>query len=239
LGPRWCQGGCTIVDIGCGPGYATLDLAEIVGFGGRVIAIDRSRRFLDWLARDAAARRLENIDIVEGDLGDTILPEACADFIWCRWLLAFVSAPAAVIEKMVRALKPGGSLMIQEYYDYRSWRLAPATPEIEYMCEVVMKSWRAEGGEPDIGIALPALLSDAGLDVTLAEAVTFVSRPRDFSWQWTDAFVASAPSRLVELGWLTIEEAERIRIAWRARTADPKTLMFSPGVMQLIARKPQ
>ncbi|HTE44960.1 MAG TPA: methyltransferase domain-containing protein, partial [Gemmatimonadaceae bacterium] len=41
--------GQTIVDVGCGPGYATLDLAELVGATGHVVAIDRSRRFLDAL----------------------------------------------------------------------------------------------------------------------------------------------------------------------------------------------
>src|SRR5678816_202122 len=39
--------GQTILDVGCGPGYATLDLAEIAGTTGRVVAMDRSARFLD------------------------------------------------------------------------------------------------------------------------------------------------------------------------------------------------
>ena len=48
--------GQTLIDLGCGPGFATLDLAEIVGPHGRVLAIDRSRRFLDALEAAACGR---------------------------------------------------------------------------------------------------------------------------------------------------------------------------------------
>ena len=41
--------GQTVLDVGCGPGFATLDLAEVVGRDGRVLAIDKSERFLDYL----------------------------------------------------------------------------------------------------------------------------------------------------------------------------------------------
>src|SRR6476620_8576330 len=51
--------GQTIVDVGSGPGYATIDLAEIVGLSGRVVALDRSRRFLDALRRAARVQGLE------------------------------------------------------------------------------------------------------------------------------------------------------------------------------------
>ena len=56
--------GRTVVDLGCGPGYATLDLAEIVGPTGKVIAVDRSHRFLEALARaglGAGEARIETL----------------------------------------------------------------------------------------------------------------------------------------------------------------------------------
>ena len=49
--------GQTLIDVGCGPGHATLDLAEIVGPSGRVVAVDRSRRFLDAVAAAVGAPR--------------------------------------------------------------------------------------------------------------------------------------------------------------------------------------
>src|SRR5215813_5590249 len=62
--------GQTILDVGCGPGYATLDLAEIVGASGRVTAVDRSRRFLDVLDARREARGIEHVTVVESDLDE-------------------------------------------------------------------------------------------------------------------------------------------------------------------------
>src|SRR2546427_11345451 len=57
--------GQTLVDLGCGPGYAALDLAELVGPHGRIVAIARSRRYLDALEAPAKARPLTWIDTPE------------------------------------------------------------------------------------------------------------------------------------------------------------------------------
>src|SRR5688572_14038579 len=77
--------GQTLVDLGCGPGWATLDLAEIVGPRGRVIAVDRSRRFLDALETAARARGLPWIETIETDLEESGAPPFEADGIWSRW----------------------------------------------------------------------------------------------------------------------------------------------------------
>src|SRR5512137_941250 len=62
--------GQTVIDIGAGPGYASLDLAEIVGGTGRVMAVERSRRFLDALETMARQRGLANITTIEADVVD-------------------------------------------------------------------------------------------------------------------------------------------------------------------------
>src|SRR5262245_34753610 len=57
--------GQTLIDVGCGPGHATVDLAEIVGSTGRVVAVDRSRRFLNFLQAECRRRDLEQIETHE------------------------------------------------------------------------------------------------------------------------------------------------------------------------------
>ena len=79
--------GQTLLDIGCGPGYASLDLAEITGPTGKIHAFDRSRRFLNALDAAARARGLANITAEEIDLDLGALPDAHADGAWCRWVL--------------------------------------------------------------------------------------------------------------------------------------------------------
>ncbi|SRR5258706_10963247 len=108
----WLQAGFTtgqtLVDVGCGPGYATIDLAEITGPSGRVVAIDRSQRFLDALAGNAARRCLPNIEIVNAELDGDGLPDVAADGVWVRWVFAFVRQPRELLARIVRLLKPGG-----------------------------------------------------------------------------------------------------------------------------------
>ena len=59
-----------------GPGYATLDLAELVGAGGRVVAVDRSRRFLDTLDARREARGIEHVTVIESDLDNVAFDPA-------------------------------------------------------------------------------------------------------------------------------------------------------------------
>jgi len=81
--------GQTLLDVGCGPGFAALDLAEIVGPSGKVLAIDRSRRFLDATVAGCRQRGLHNVAPIELDLDEGTLPAIEADGAWCRWALAF------------------------------------------------------------------------------------------------------------------------------------------------------
>ena len=55
--------GQSVLDVGCGPGYATLDLAELVGPSGRVVAVDKSERFLGALEARRRPRSIDNIHI--------------------------------------------------------------------------------------------------------------------------------------------------------------------------------
>jgi len=230
--------GNTVIDAGAGPGFASLDLGEIVGPEGRVIALERSERFLRRLTEEATRRGLTQIQAVEGDLLTDVWPQGVADFIWCRWVLAFINDPATIVTKMARALKPGGALLIQEYSNYRAWRLAPPAPEMDRFVEAVVASWRASGGEPDIGLELPRLLPLEGLVLDHVEAIQFAIHPRDFMWQWPATFLAVNASRQVELGSLTRVEADAAVRTVEERARDAGAVMLTPTVLQIIARKP-
>ena len=229
--------GAVVSDSGAGPGFASLDLAEIVGSEGRVIALERSGRFLNHLTNEGARRGLSHIQPIEGDLLGDIWPQGIADFIWCRWVLAFVNDPADIVAKMARALKPGGALMIQEYSNYRTWQFAPPAPEMDRFVDAVVSTWRASGGEPDIGLELPKLLPARGFAIEHVEAIQFAIRPRDFMWQWPARFVEVNASRQVELGSMTRAEAQAAVDVMEERSKDLSAVMLTPTVLQIIARK--
>src|SRR5512145_20364 len=107
----WRRGGFTvgqtILDVGCGPGYASVDLAEIVGPSGRIVAIDQSRRYLDALEAARRQRGLDQIAMLERNLDAPEPFPGGADGAWARWVFAFVKHPRALLARVGGALRPG------------------------------------------------------------------------------------------------------------------------------------
>jgi len=230
--------GQTVIDVGCGPGFAALDLAELVGAGGRVVAIDQSRRFLDHLASRARTAGRQNIEPYERDLAVEDLPSARADAAWCRWILAFVPDPRTLLARVAARLRPGGCLVIHEYYDYRSWRLLPRCESVEEFVTTVMQVWRAGGGEPDVGAMLPAWLSDMGLGLLGVRPLIEIAAPGNPMWLWPEAFLQTGMQRLVALNRVAPDRADATLAAFEAAKQRPGTRMCTPGVLEIIARVP-
>ena len=229
--------GHTLLDIGCGPGYASADLAEIVGPSGRVHAVDRSGRFLHALAQTSLQRGLANITMHEVDLNTSPLPEVQVDGAWARWVFAFVAQPRKLLSDAARCVKPGGTIVIHEYFDYSTWRVVPQSAEVEEFVREAMESWRADGGEPDIGLEIPRWLHELGWQVETLHPIIDVVSPDNYVWQWPKTFLQVGIRRLVDLGRIPAQRADIMQAAFDARDVDPHALMFTPGVIEIIAVK--
>lgn len=227
--------GQTLIDVGCGPGYATIDLAEIVGPTGQVIAVDRSARFLAALDANCRTRGIGNVRSYEQDLDQSDLPEVDADGAWCRWVMAFVRNPRRLLERIRARVRPGGKLVIHEYIDYSTWRTAPACPEIEEFVEIVMKSWRSDGGEPDIGLQLPSWLGELGFEIAALKPIMEIVPTSSYVWQWPKAFIDVGLRRLLDLNLMTPKHARDVTEAFAKIEATPNAVMITPAVVEIIA----
>jgi len=237
----WRRAGITegsrVLDIGAGPGYATVDLAEIVGPRGEVLAVERSARFLEVARRACELRGLTNIRFREGDVVEDALGALNFDFAWCRWVACFVSSPEKLINNIAGALRPGGCAIFHEYSHYETWRLAPRRPAVESFTQEVMASWRAAGGEPDVALELPSLLRAAGLGIVEVQPRVVTVSPQSYVWQWPASFVEINLTRLLELKRVTEEWTESVRREFREAEADPTTLLTTPLFLEIIARR--
>jgi len=229
--------GSTVIDAGAGPGWAALDLAEIVGATGHVHALERSARFIDVMRRTAALRGLGNLTAHEIDLVTDAVPSPTADAFWIRWVLAFVSDPAAVLHKLSAALRPGGVAIIHEYLDYGTFGLIPDSAAIQEFKRVVVDDWRASGGEPDVGRSLPALLPQAGLRLRSMRPIVDVVRKNDLVWQWPASWTRNYPRFLVEAGKVDQAWADRVVGALDVAEADPNAAFVTPMVIEIVAEK--
>jgi SAM-dependent methyltransferase len=237
----WQRAGITrgsrVLDVGAGPGYATLDLAEIAGPDGDVVALERSPRFAAELRSRASRRGLSNVRVVEMDLMRDRIDALGFDAAWCRWVACFVSSPGTLVQSINHALRPGGVAVFHEYADYASWRLLPRCRSFESFVAEVMANWRDKGGEPDIALELPSLLRNAGFRVRQVTPLAFAVGAQDLVWQWPAGFLKSHLPRLVELGRADLPWTATVLEEFEAAERNPTTLMLTPLVLEVIAEK--
>src|SRR4029450_2771369 len=107
----WQRAGITVgkrvLDVGAGPGHAAIDLAEIVGPTGEVVAPERSQNFVRAMQTTCRARSLANVRIQEVDLMKGELPKGDYDFAWCRWVASFVNDQSLLISKIAGVMSNG------------------------------------------------------------------------------------------------------------------------------------
>ncbi len=229
--------GWRVIDVGAGPGYATADLAEIVGPTGSVLGIERSTRFLEAARERCRRRGLTNVEFREADLMEVSLGQLGFDASWCRWVASFVSSPAKLIDNIAGALRPGGLAIFHEYSDYETFRFMPIRPALERFAQEVMASWRAAGGEPNIGLDLPVLLPAAGLQVRHVRHHVFAVTRRDAFWEWPSSFIGINVDRLRELGRVSADWAGQVRQEFQDAEVDERTVFTTPLVLEVIAER--
>jgi SAM-dependent methyltransferase len=222
--------GQTVIDVGAGPGFVTADLADLVGPGGKVIALERSLHF----AARLRARGLTNVEVREQDVSEPFVVEH-ADASWCRWLLSFVRDPAATVRHIGKSLKPGGVAVFHEYAAYGTWRMMPPDPLQERFRNFVMQSWSDSGGEPDVALWLPKWLAEEGFGILEARILADIITPAEETWQWPRAFMETGARRLQELGYVDADEAAQMMHL--LDDPPPGTHMLTPLVAEVIARK--
>jgi SAM-dependent methyltransferase len=227
--------GMRVIDVGAGPGYATIDLAELVGSTGHVLAVERSRRFIEAAERACQLHQLLQVTFQEADIMLEPIGAEGYDAAWCRWVASFVSSPATLAQRIRAALKPGGLAMFHEYVNYATWQVAPPKPMVEDFVREVMASWRDQGGEPNVALQLPALLGAAGFSVRTVKPRVFTISPADPMWQWPASFIEVNLARLQTLGRVTPEWAEAVRAEFQQAQADSTTWLTTPLVWEIVA----
>jgi SAM-dependent methyltransferase len=237
----WKRAGVTagkrVLDVGAGPGYATIDLAEIVGQRGEVIALERSSNFVNELQKMVRTHSLTNVRIYEIDLMTDDLPAGDYDFAWCRWVVSFVNDPALLIQKLGRVMPKGSLSIFHEYGHYETWRFFPRLPMQERFREHVIASWRESGGEPDGAAGLPGLLAGNGFVIRSALPHVFCLRPGDYMWQWPATFIDIYLPRLIEMGRIDRKFANRVRADLASAEENANALMLTPLVLEIIAER--
>jgi len=226
--------GSSVLDVGCGPGYATNDLVNIVGEKGKVVGVERSHQFVEHCKKKLDT--YANAEFYELDLMEDELPVNGLDFAWCRWVACFVNDPKLLVKKIASALKPGGKVIFHEYINYRGWRVLPPNKYHNEFVQSVFDSWRKENGEPDIAAHLPSYLLDNGFSINQTKPLTFCINANHLFWQWPITFIEVNLQRQLDLGLVTQDWANKVKASYRYDKPED-VYMTTPVVLEIIATK--
>ncbi len=105
--------GQTVLEVGCGPGFFTLDAARMVGGEGHLIAMDPLSDFVGTLAEKVRRARLDNVEIIQRDALETGLDSDSVDLVLLFGVVPFPTLPLdRLLPEMHRVLKARGSMSV-------------------------------------------------------------------------------------------------------------------------------
>ncbi len=229
--------GTRVLDVGCGPGFTSFDLAALVGSTGRVVAIDESARFLEALQRRAHALGVSNVDARLMDAQRIVVEPESIDAAYARWVLFFVRDPGAVIAGVAAALCPGGVFVIQDYVNWHAISLSPPSDAFDRVMAAILESFRQSGGDTRIGLRIPSLLAEHDLHVEELRPLQRIARAGAPLWAWPSTFFRNYVPLLVERGMLRPGDRQAFEEVWAERSRDPSAFLWAPAMIEIRARK--
>ncbi|WP_072688148.1 class I SAM-dependent methyltransferase [Rhodococcus marinonascens] len=211
--------GMTLLDVGCGPGTITADLAGLVA-PGEVTAVEMNDEALNLARAEFAKRCVPNAKTVVSDIHALDFADDTYDVVYAHQVLQHVGDPVQALREMKRVCKPGGIVAVRDT-DYGTFTWYPAKPELDRWLALYKATARANGGEPDAGRRLRAWAHEAGLEEFMTTASTWCfSSDEDREWwggSWADRVLHSNyADRAIELGLATPEDLEHIAAGWHS-----------------------
>ncbi|PYH43023.1 class I SAM-dependent methyltransferase [Aspergillus saccharolyticus JOP 1030-1] len=228
-----------ILDIGCGPGTITIDLATYVP-EGHVTGLDMVGDILPGARERATAREITNIDFTTGDANALAYADETFDVVFCHQVLQHVGDPVAVLSEMRRVCKVGGIVAAREA-DYAVFMWYPELPGLRRWQEVYDQVARTNGGEPNAGRFLHVWARKAGFkEVECSVSSWCFAKPDEVKWwseTWQERAVKSAFAKgATENGFATPEELEGIATVWREWGEDVDAWISIPSA-EVVCRR--
>ena len=213
--------GMRVLDVGCGPGTITEDLARRVAPSGEVLGVDSSGDAVEAARADSSA---PGVRYEVQDVRGLDLPDASFDVVHAHQVLQHLQDPVGALREMRRVTRPGGLVAVRDA-DYAAMTWHPASEGLERWRDLYRELARRQGAEPDAGRRVAAWARAAGFADVAASASTWCyATAEDRQW-WggmqADRIVASRVADLaLGAGLAGRSELAAMADAWRAWAAD-------------------
>jgi ubiquinone/menaquinone biosynthesis C-methylase UbiE len=228
--------GDVLLDVGCGTGTITADLADAVS-PGRVSAVDSSPEAIGEARR--RLRRRDNVDLAVADVYELDFADGSFDVVHAHQVLQHLADPVGALAQMRRVCRSSGLVAVRDA-DYAAMTWYPREPALDDWLALYRRVAQANGGEPDAGRHLLSWARAAGFrDITATAATWCFATGADRRWwgeTWAARMVDSAiGKRAVEEGYATEADLRRIGDGW-LRWAERDDGWFAVLHGELIAR---
>jgi SAM-dependent methyltransferase len=224
------------LDVGCGGGDVTFDLASLVGVTGSVVGVDVDPVKIDLARGDAEQAEVSNVEFRVADL--TLgLGEAAYDVVYARFVLWTVPDPAAALRTMLAALRPGGRLVLEDI-DFRGSHCEPMSDDFRRYEEIFTRTAELNGSDPYLGVRLPGLALDAGLQAVQTAIVAPAGLEGDVK-VLPAISLENIKAMVVRHDVVPGDEVDRLVDALYEIARDPTTYVVNPRVVQVWGDKPQ
>ncbi|MFC1419889.1 methyltransferase domain-containing protein [Streptacidiphilus cavernicola] len=216
--------GLDLLDVGCGPGTITADLALAVA-PGRVTAIDSSAEVLAQAEQAVTGAGVSGAVFEVADVHALPYPDDSFDVVHAHQVLQHVADPVQALREMRRVCRPGGRVAARDS-DYAAFTWFPAVPALDDWNALYHQVARGNGGEPEAGRMLRSWARAAGFEQISSGSGTWCyASDEERAWwggMWAERITDSAIARqAVERGHATEDGLRRIAEGWRAWAADP------------------
>jgi SAM-dependent methyltransferase len=210
--------GMRLLDVGCGPGTITLDLAARVA-PGFTIGVDREAGVIDDARRRLASRPASGVEFRTADAYALDFDDESFDVVHAHQVLQHLTDPVAALVEMRRVLRPGGVLAVRDG-DYGGFVWAPPDPMLDRWMELYHDVCRHNGADADAGRQLLGWAQSAGFTEIQPSSSTWTfGEPESRRWWgelWADRVTSSSlADQAIEYGLSTREELDEIAGAWR------------------------
>ena len=229
--------GLDVLDVGCGPGTITADLAARVA-PGRVVGLDRSAEVVAQAA--AACAEQPHAEVRTGDVYALPFPDGSFDVVHAHQVLQHLSDPVAALGEMRRVCRPDGLVAVRDA-DYGAFSWAPADPVLDAWRDLYRAVARSNDAEPDAGRHLRGWAVAAGFSSVeaTASAWCFGSAEERTWWGelWAERTTESAfAAQAVATGLATAADLEAMAAAFRRWAAATDTAVFLVPHGEVLAR---
>lgn len=212
------EGGQRLLDVGCGPGTITVDLARLVA-PGEVVGLDVAQEVVDRAEEHRREQGVGSVSFARGDVYDLDLPDASFDVVHAHQVLQHLTDPIRALVELRRVLKPGGLLAVRDS-DYGSFTWAPADARLDRWLALYHSVTRHNEAEADAGRFLLGWVQRAGFSEVRAGSSTWTfADPESRTWWcdlWADRIVASAfAEQAMAYGLATKDDLEDLARGFR------------------------